>query len=200
MKNIYSLAKHRSSASLFSQLKTFSVNVKLFVVLAILGFSFGANSQTVVYNIGVGGLVNQPNNCGSSGNYNPCNGSAYGASWVSTNTGIPTSVGVHFYTGVNCNGAGLRNKTLNGSADGTFNITAGAGCFCSGVGTTNTVNLNPALYNTGGTNTFTISGGSSCEGFDPDSFGGGIFARVTVQYAPNPCNSISSLNCYIDWS
>ena len=155
--------------------------VALFLFCLLAGYQGFAATYTVT--LTSASLVNCGNNCGG-GNYNPCNGTNIGFTWTD---GLPagtitTQIEIQFEIGVECS-AGTRNWYLNNAYQGTY-ADASNGCSCTTVSNgVATLYANPGNYVPGGTNTFSITSGSSCEGFYP--YSGSTYAVITVTYTTN---------------
>jgi hypothetical protein len=148
-----------------------------------------ASPTTQVYNIGSGGLVNTPNNCGGGSLYNDCGATAPGFSWSDSGSGTVTGLTVQVGIGVDCNGSGVSHTvTLNGNNVGTF-TPAGNWCSCGFINNVVTLNLSTTGYNVGGTNTLNISSGNTCFGFINGTSLGANYAVVTVTKNSASCGS-----------
>jgi hypothetical protein len=141
--------------------------------------------ETTVYNIEVAELNNQGSTCSTvtgDSYYNGCSGD-WGFTWTDTYGVTPVDVQVELYNGIYCSGSTSKSPDLNGVSAGSFSLTGGS-CSCNPSTSVNTwVLTDISGYNAGGSNTFTIDDGGSCEGLSINtSWGAGVYARVTVSY------------------
>jgi hypothetical protein len=141
--------------------------------------------ETTVYTIEVGELDNQGSTCSTvtgDSYYNGCTGD-WGFTWTDTYGVTPVGVEVELYNGIYCSSSTSKSPDLNGVAAGSFSLTGG-NCSCNPTTSVNTWTLTDISgYNPGGSNSFNIDSGGSCEGLSINtSWGAGVYARVTVSY------------------
>ncbi|NNE26945.1 MAG: hypothetical protein HKN09_08895, partial [Saprospiraceae bacterium] len=128
-------------------------------------------------------LINQTNDCGNGFIYGGY-GADIGFTWTSTDPNTPLEVNVEFYIGVDCHSGAMLSTALNGIAQAPFMSAPGANCTCSPSNTVFvSVPVNPADYNSGGVNTFTIST-TTAIGFALNPSGN--YANVCVDYCEDP--------------
>ena len=135
------------------------------------------SSAKVIYDIPASQLINLVNGCGTGHLYTTS--PQYGFSWASTGTMAPSSVIVELYRGIDCDPNPLP-ISLNGVNQG--NVSAHTDCNCTPTTAfVESVTMNPANYNVGGSNQVLISTTSN-NGLSPNSSWGSTYARVTVIY------------------
>ncbi|MEO8149970.1 MAG: LamG-like jellyroll fold domain-containing protein [Bacteroidia bacterium] len=144
---------------------------------------FSIDSLTHTYNINAGNLVNLPISC--VGATRLLTSGSGGFSWNDTGSGIVTDIEIQLYIGINFNADTPITTTLNGINTGTTFSTPYFSCPFSS--TLLTLNINPAGYVVGGTNTFLATDLISYWGLDTNQpVLNGYYARVTVNYSsPN---------------
>jgi len=122
------------------------------------GFVSGAqNTTTKTYYIkDASGLINFPNaNCGYSTNFLSFVNAGF--QWLDDGAGLAQSVKVEFVLGFEYNANSVRKTTtFNGGYDGNGDFTGTDAQVCPVTGTRITLNLTPALYQTGKLNTLTF--------------------------------------------
>jgi gliding motility-associated-like protein len=150
--------------------------------------TFTAFAQTQVYDI----LDCGPNvaTCGNpfTVKYAYPNSNTLQLKWTSVFNVVPSSITVELNYAVNCNGVGSNNKVkFNGSLQSAQSVPPANLCDCSPISSAlATWTLNPSNYTPGGVNTIDIEAMSSFEGLDILPGHPGVYARVTVNYAPIP--------------
>src|ERR1035437_2100185 len=190
MKN-YLTSKVKKVNSFFSSsVGKFSVAFAFAFVLLNISQTF---AQTQTYSISQGQLINCGSTCGSNSYYNGCSTSQPGFSWtdVIPNTATVTSVTVQISIGVEC-ANGNRTTSLNGNPEASFNDAYWCQCSGSGQSGMYTINITPADYVLGATNTFSITNPTSCLGYCLDN-SINAYALVTVNYVNSPVLTSFSL-------
>lgn len=172
----------------------------LIIVLAVTilpSFSFG---QLVIYDIPIGqtnGLsLTSGDICTAPYNIEEARqttiGNEWGATWMSTNAGIPTSVEIELMFTSN-EGAGGHTTTLNGIANN--NVDPGATVSCAN-GSQLFWTLNPAGYNPMASNTFLVDFSSSAVSHQLENLTStgtdDVFMRVHVQYGTAGLDELNS--------
>ena len=148
-------------------------------------------ATTIVYDITLADLVNISNTCFATSVFNDCSAGQPGFTWQDQGTGPVLAATVEFNVGVECHATGTPHDTsLNGVPVPSF-LSTSSFCSCGFTdGIPVGINVGSASYNLGGSNTFLITNPTTCLGFITRAiWGSGIFARVTIDYAPlNDCN------------
>jgi len=145
----------------------------------------GACYQDYDVYIGYSDLVNLGSNC-STGNdeYNGCNGGDIGFEWTDSEGGVPTSIEVQFYRGINCNTSTVSAYTeLNSVYSGSVSITADT-CQCIPQPEVASLTLTDISgFTPSGTNTFMIEAVDqyNCDGLSENS-SWGAYAIVSVYF------------------
>lgn len=155
---------------------------KLLLTASVLFCFLCSKAQIAIYDVNSSGLINMVATgvCAPTDWKPPNTGDTWGIQWNSTNPATPSSVRVQFYQTFQSGSASFPTF-LNGMLDSIwtpFDYTC--------VGFIQTFDLNPANYNPGGLNQFTVdfsfNGNCLIDENQPD-WPAGIYARVTVDYS-----------------
>jgi cysteine-rich repeat protein len=127
------------------------------------------------------GLIGMTTSCDTVGGihlYDSCTMTPTGFTWVDSSPFTPSSITIEYINGINCVGAASFSTDLNGGGTGTLTVNAPGNCACDPLAQPNSYSFgNPGTYNVNGTNTFMLSGATSCFGYSPMASG---YARITV--------------------
>ena len=161
--------------------------ILLILIITILQ-TFSSFAQIKVYNVTDCG----PNAISCGDPFTIRGADPYGNSlqlkWTSLFNLTPTSITVELNYAVNCGGTRSNNKVrLNGSLQSAQSVPFTTFCDCDPSGSAVTTwTLNPSNYTPGGVNIMQIEAMSDFEALEilPDY--PGVYARVTVNYSPDP--------------
>ncbi len=165
---------------------------KLFTLLLLTTFTLATHAQTVTYDLTAADIT--ADECGGFGCTCANVGLGYFGSyavdltWTSTGVATPTSITVEWYESWN-DAPGNIPLQLNSNADGSY--TSSAACVSEQV----ILSFTPAFYNVGGANTITVDLPSASNTWDVDehpSIGGGVIARITVEYPLPPTAPVAN--------
>ncbi len=143
-------------------------------------------SQTIGLQQTTGDICSAPFNIEEA--FQATQGNSWGFTWTSANSGTATSVDITLGFTVT-DGGGTFPTTLNGST--SFNVTDGTAKTCEN-STILTWSVDPANYNSGGSNTFMVDFATATNVSQVDNlpFPGDPFFRVTVNYTP--CGTVDT--------
>jgi gliding motility-associated-like protein len=176
--------KNNNSKTTYLDMKK---KILLIIIITILQ-TFSSFAQIKVYEVTDCG----PNamSCGdfSTIRYADVDSNSLQLQWTSLFNLTPTSITVELNYAVNCGGTSSNNKVrLNGSLQSAQSVPVTSFCECQPSGSAVTTwTLNPSNYAPGGVNIMQIDAMLSSEGLEILPGYPGVYARVTVNYSPNP--------------